>query len=254
MNTTKHFRLVVLFTILAILAGVAIIPYQMELMKDAYETALSGTSVPLQVVLLIGVLQTALFVFVASFVGLKFGEKVGLDAPIFRAWLYKSPVPPLSLRWILLGIIGSAIGTIAIVWLDKAVFAPYIPQFDEAKSIAWWKGLLAIFYGGVVEETLARLLFMTLFVWLFVKMFKLSRERIPSYVFWTSIVLAALLFGAMHLPATSAALGHLTTVVILRALILNGLLGILFGYLYWKKGLEYAFISHLFADIFLHVL
>jgi membrane protease YdiL (CAAX protease family) len=42
--------------------------------------------------------------------------------------------------------------------------------------------------------------------------------------------------------------------VILRAVLLNGLGGIVFGYLYWKRGLEAAMIAHFSADIVLHVL
>jgi hypothetical protein len=39
------------------------------------------------------------------------------------------------------------------------------------------------------------------------------------------------------LPATSA-ITPLTTTLVVRALVLNGIAGITFGYLYWKHGLE----------------
>jgi hypothetical protein len=35
---------------------------------------------------------------------------------------------------------------------------------------------------------------------------------------------------------------------------LNGVLGVAFGRLYWKKGLESAMIAHFSADIVLHVI
>jgi len=35
---------------------------------------------------------------------------------------------------------------------------------------------------------------------------------------------------------------------------LNGIGGIIFGWLYWKKGLESAMISHFSADIVLQVI
>ena len=72
-------------------------------------------------------------------------------------------------------------------------------------------------------------------------------------VLWIANVLAAVLFGLGHLPAT-AALFPLTPLVITRAVVLNGLLGIAFGYLYMTRGLESAMISHFSADIVLHVL
>jgi membrane protease YdiL (CAAX protease family) len=39
-----------------------------------------------------------------------------------------------------------------------------------------------------------------------------------------------------------------------RAVVLNGLAGIAFGYLYWTRGLESAMLSHFSADIILHVI
>jgi membrane protease YdiL (CAAX protease family) len=38
-----------------------------------------------------------------------------------------------------------------------------------------------------------------------------------------------------------------------RILVLNGVAGTLFGYLYWRKGLEAAMIAHGAADLTLHV-
>ena len=72
-------------------------------------------------------------------------------------------------------------------------------------------------------------------------------------VLWIANILAAVLFGLGHLPAT-AALVPLTPLVVARALVLNGVIGIGFGYLYFKHGLESAMISHFSADLILHVL
>jgi hypothetical protein len=36
--------------------------------------------------------------------------------------------------------------------------------------------------------------------------------------------------------------------------VLNGLIGITFGYLYFKHGMEAAMLSHFTADIILHVI
>jgi hypothetical protein len=66
-------------------------------------------------------------------------------------------------------------------------------------------------------------------------------------------ILAAVLFGLGRLPILTL-LVPLTPLVIARTVVLNGLLGIIFGWLYWKRGLEAAMISHFSADIVLHVL
>ena len=69
----------------------------------------------------------------------------------------------------------------------------------------------------------------------------------------TANILAAVLFGLGHLPATATFL-PLTPLVITRAILLNGIGGMIFGWLYWKRGLEAAMVSHFSADIVLHVL
>ncbi len=39
-----------------------------------------------------------------------------------------------------------------------------------------------------------------------------------------------------------------------RASVLNGIPGLAFGWLYWKRGLESAMVAHFSADILLHVI
>lgn len=52
----------------------------------------------------------------------------------------------------------------------------------------------------------------------------------------------------------TARLMPLTSIVVVRALVLNGIAGLLFGWLYWRRGLEAAVIAHFATDIVLHVL
>jgi len=61
------------------------------------------------------------------------------------------------------------------------------------------------------------------------------------------------LFGLGHLPAT-AELVPLSSLVVTRAVVLNGVLGVVAGYLYWRQGIEMAMLCHFSADIVLHVL
>src|SRR5690625_37887 len=75
-----------------------------------------------------------------------------------------------------------------------------------------------------------------------------EQNKIPNSFYYIAIILTAILFGLGHLPATIEVFGELSTMIVTRALVLNGLLGLWFGYLYWKKGLEYAMIAHLSAN------
>jgi len=98
-----------------------------------------------------------------------------------------------------------------------------------------------------------RLFLMTLLVWVSYKI-KRTEEGKPTNVgVWLAIIITAVLFGIGHLPIT-AALTTITPSVVARAILLNGIAGIAFGWLYWKKGLESAMISHFSADIVLYVI
>jgi membrane protease YdiL (CAAX protease family) len=72
-------------------------------------------------------------------------------------------------------------------------------------------------------------------------------------VLWVANIIVAIIFGLGHLPITSTVVA-ITPLVIARAIVLNGLGGLVFGYLYFKRGLESAMLSHFSADIVLHVI
>ena len=146
------------------------------------------------------------------------------------------------------------VGVAVVVLAVTAVSNPLMPPAPESvtSGLAWWKGVLASFYGGIGEEILLRLFVMTLLTWLVWRVVHRRALPVRTAAYWIGIIGAALLFGAGHLPA-AAAVWPLTTVVIARTLLLNGIAGIATGWLYWKYGLEYAMVAHFSADIVLHV-
>lgn len=73
-----------------------------------------------------------------------------------------------------------------------------------------------------------------------------------SGAFWTAIILVAVLFGLGHLPTTSA-MAPLTQMLVVRAVVLNAIAGIVFGYLYWKRGLEAAMLAHMSAHLVMQI-
>jgi len=73
-------------------------------------------------------------------------------------------------------------------------------------------------------------------------------------VFYIVSFLVAVAFGLAHLPATAAVGLSLNALVVSRAIVLNGLGGIVFGWLYWRRGLESAMVCHFTADVVLHVI
>jgi len=93
----------------------------------------------------------------------------------------------------------------------------------------------------------------SLLAWLISRVWKDAEGKPTAGGMWLVIIVASVLFGLGHLPAT-AQLAPLTPLLVTRAIILNGVAGLAFGYLYWKRGLESAMLAHFSADILLHVI
>ena len=237
---------------LGALIGVAgIIPYSLALAPLP-----AILPMPVEVLLLLSVAQNMVLFGVTTAIGLWLGGKVGLGAPMLRAWLSGDPEAPRQFRASLpLAVVLGAVSAVVVVVLDVLVFAPLMPSQLAASTgtlmPAAWQGFLASFYGGINEELLLRLFLMSVLAWVGCQV---TRTATPgTIVGWTANILAALLFGAGHLPATAAIL-PLTGVVIARALVLNGLIGVACGWLYWRRGILLAMAAHFSADVVLHVL
>ncbi len=152
------------------------------------------------------------------------------------------------IKW---GLVPGIIVWFMIIACDK-LFALSHPlnYFLTTKTTPILYGFLASFYGGIVEEIIMRLFAMSLILYLFKKL-SFNGTKV-------AIVITALLFGAAHLPIAAKLLNlpltALPFLVISRTVLLSGIGGIAFGWLYWKKGLLFAMVSHFVADIGLHVL
>jgi hypothetical protein len=258
----KPFNWKIFFILLAasIFGVVAVIPYSLALQGNTLNQ--SKLPMPLWMLIPLQVIQNGVIFAIIIGIGLWAANRTGLGLPILEAKLAGEPVSkrikPLLLPSILLGVIASVL----IIALDLYLFSPALKAQigdqvvnltqSNAHPVAW-KGLLAWFYGGIDEEILLRLGLLSLFAWLG-KIISKTANGYPTLVaLWAANILAAVLFGLGHLPATSL-LMPLTPLVILRAIVLNGLAGVGFGYLYFSRGLEAATLSHFTADIILHVL
>ena len=115
---------------------------------------------------------------------------------------------------------------------------------------------MAAFYGGIFEEVLMRLFALTFYAWIIswvLAKFRKEELKENNFVIWFAIIFSAISFGVGHLP-TLMAMTDLTAILVFRTILLNALPGIFFGWLFYKKGLENAMVSHFFADIALHLI
>jgi membrane protease YdiL (CAAX protease family) len=217
----------------------------------ALSPALAEVFTPL--ILIAQLIQTLVLFSIAIFFGLLLAKRVGFNLPILEGWLKGKEIGNY-LKSILGISIGMGVLAGLIIILLSFLFTPVSSIFQNAEmSIPLWKGFLASFYGGIGEEILLRLFLMTLIVWIIFKLKKTSNGKPTAIGIWLAIIISAVIFGLGHLPITGA-ITSITPLIIFRAVLLNGIGGIIFGWLYWKKGLESAMIGHFSADIVLHVI
>lgn len=264
MTPRYPWRVMLLLWALAAVGIVSIVPYVLTIQGPMLQKALAAKPLPFPLAVLIPLqlLQSLIMFGGLGALGLWLARRIGLGTPILEGWLERreSPVPGLRAiapRSVAIG----AVGGLAIVLVDWLLFSARMKEEVlragiDAASIqpSWWKGLLASFYGGFDEELLTRLFLLTLFAWIGAKLARASPGRPGAGVLWTANVLAALLFAAGHLPGVKAMGLPLDAFMVTRTLLLNGVLGIAFGWLYVSAGLEAAMISHFSADLVLHVL
>jgi hypothetical protein len=236
---------------LALLGAIAVLPYSLKLSGDR----LAQVKVPRPLLLLASFLQTAVLMGVATAVGLLAGRAIGLGAPYIQAALAGKPEwgELVNILPIALGLGLLTFGLMALC--ERFWFAPHVPETlrnSDANAPVWMR-FLASLYGGIDEEILTRLFLVSGLAWIIGLVWRNASGIPASGAFWVAIILASILFGLGHLPATRA-ITPLTRVLITRAVVLNGIAGIAFGWLFWQYGLEAAMLGHFFADILLHVI
>jgi hypothetical protein len=209
---------------------------------------LSKISVSIEFIFFAQFIQCIVIFSVAIFFGLLLAKRSGLRLPLLEAIVEKKEYKKIIESILVKSIFSGVVVAVILYGLD-ILFTILGAGITTHQSYApVWQKLLASFYGGITEEILMRLFLTTLFIWIGTKLFK---QKQPSRVnVAVSIFLAAIIFGLGHLPIT-ASLTKITPIVVGRAVILNGIGGIIFGWLYWKKGLESAIIAHFTTDVFL---
>lgn len=221
---------------IAIVAGVFVGLYQLEILSEEMIAEAVSQIGSVEVLIVVSVVQTVGYALFCGFFGYILADKIGLWKPIH---FKKSHV----LTTLVISLIGGGIFS-----LDYWVFGSMIDGVQEADAAGLTVNsvIASVLYGGIVEELLMRLFFMSLIAWLIWKIFcrKSDREHIPTGVFAAANLVAAILFAAGHLPATIGIFGEITPLILARCFLLNGGFGLIFGWLYRKYGIIYAMMGH----------
>ena len=200
---------------------------------------------PPGMLVVLSLVQSSVLLALAVWAGVALSPAVGLRAPAFEAAVMRqsvvSALRPQLVPGVLAGIVGGAM--LIAFWR----FAP--PQILAAQErVAAMPLIVRVLYGGITEELLLRWGFMTLLVWLAWRFF----ARASAWV-WVAIVVSALVFALGHLPAAVLLVGPLNATIIAYVTVGNALFGIVFGWLFWRYGLEAAILAHALTHVVKYV-
>ena len=246
MKNRKFFKTFFIFLLLGLIGIISYIPSLIPFLKKQLETIPNTPDLPLAVLVPLSLINPFILLIFAVLIGMLTAPKVHLKSYIYD-WMNDQKTVQNTTSFksnIGLGVISGVILALFFVGLD-ILLQPYLPDglklTPEARNLSTTFG--GIFYGGITEELMLRWGMMSLFVWIFWKLFQRSQPRPSSAVYWVCIIISALLFAVGHYGAT-AIVAPVTTLLWIRMILLNGISAVVFGWLFWKKGLEISFISH----------
>lgn len=184
--------------------------------------------------------------------GIALGRQIGLGTPLIAALLSKRPgsFQKLQRDVGLAAVLGLALG--GILLLVRGISAPYLPPelptFGHRGALG---GLSVSFGAAVAEEVWFRLGLMTLLVWLFARL--LDHREVRPIVAWPVIAITSVGFGMAHLPQLMS-YGAGSPFAIAGTILGNSVVGILYGWCFWRRSLVAAMVAHFSVDVVLHVL
>lgn len=242
----------VLFALIALgfLASLATMPFVASI-RASLRGGEALRSFGFEHALLLAAIETLLFTIPFACLGSALLPKTGLPgAPLLRAVFARDSTSP---RPILDGLAqGAAIGFVVALLLGgfNAV-GPSLKPIAEFELPSWWQGLLASFGAGVREEIWFRWGILTATTRALVAVKR--SESAENWMFWAANVVAALLFGAIHIPQAHV-LVEVTPVAVAMVVGVNAIAGLGFGWIYRRRGIEAAMAAHMATDIVLHVI
>jgi membrane protease YdiL (CAAX protease family) len=104
-------------------------------------------------------------------------------------------------------------------------------------------------YGGLTEEILLRWGLMVLVAWTAWRVLQRGRGRPAGTWLVLAAIVSAAVFSIAHVPAAAGMGVVITAPVMLYVTAVNFIPGLLFGLLFWRRGLEAACIAHMVAHL-----
>lgn len=210
---------------------------------DNLPKAVTDRFSPTEIKLLI-LFNPSLLVLIFSIIGTLTYQRAGLEVSLIDKWVRGISSQIILQNILKFAVVGGVLAGIIGVALNKILEPLMPPDIVNKTNDVHLSVISKVLYGGFTEEIMIRYGVMSLFVWILAKLFQRT-----SWVYILAIVLAAVLFGLGHLPAMYQFVPNPNLAMYIYVLLGNLIAGIIFGYCYWKQGLESAFLAHIMAHI-----
>ncbi|OIQ30857.1 MAG: hypothetical protein BM564_01200 [Bacteroidetes bacterium MedPE-SWsnd-G2] len=185
------------------------------------------------------------------FIGLWVSSRANLGAPVLARIFSKHPMHEL-ITWpsFLSSIILAILVALFLLGLFELQSEFYSITGKVPRPSKPFYALVS-FSAGITEEIMFRLGLMSLIISVIQLLKKVDSPS--NKTIWIGIIISAICFGLIHLPLSKNFV-ELTPFTIGVTMIGNFITGSTFGWIFWKRGLLVAIISHITFDLMFHVI
>jgi membrane protease YdiL (CAAX protease family) len=241
------------------LTGPLVLPYALGLQATA-PVPPPPESMSLGLLVLATMARNLVFLAPAAGLGLLVARRIGLGAPYLESRLDGGPRPAEPWSSIVRPALFWATVTALVAFGIDAFFQHVLhvdfpaPEIHARINVAWWRTGLASFWAPFSEEIFDRLFLLSLVAWLGMKLFRVSDEGRGRWIaLWGANLATALFFGWYHIGNEELFAATVPGIVALRTILIILPVGLALGWLYIRRGLEAAILSHFVIDIIVHV-
>ena len=228
----KNLKFLLFLAIFGLVGGYFTSLYSIEIMDAAILEETISQVGSIEIIIIIITMQSLIYAVVLGLIGRLIAEQIGL-------WKEFSLESKPLINTAIVSLFGGAVFILADILIFARLIPPVIDSYLSKPTLNYI--IASITYGGVVEEVLLRLFFMSLLAFVLSKFSKNKTATDTHFI--VANIIAAIVFSAGHLPATITSIG-ISPIIVFRCFLLNGGFGLLCGRMYRKYGIGYAMLTH----------
>ncbi|MCP4726909.1 MAG: CPBP family intramembrane metalloprotease [bacterium] len=179
-------------------------------------------------------------------ISLYLAKNIGLGAPFLEGDFKKGDASYYFRKMCAISLLIGVTAALAVLVLNGMMGTI---TASKANYPPFWMPLLSSVSAGIKEELFFRFFLMTLLVWVGRFFGKDSDGRPAQVIYLIAVLISGVIFGWAHID-DKLSLGA-PFINYLTVFVMNSILGVILGWLYWKYGLESAIFTHFLIDAIL---